>query len=110
LPTDICASKVAVAATFAAAVAVAGEDKPVRPAGLQIRQESGAGAAGHYGFACNRACALPASARRHSIKSRHPRHRVSPSASDDRRGSSTPRPLDSITGVSEYWIARLRGR
>ena len=24
--------------------------------------------------------------------------------------SSTPRPLDSTTNVSEYWIARLRGR
>jgi len=24
--------------------------------------------------------------------------------------SSTPRPIDSITTASEYWIARLRGR
>jgi len=24
--------------------------------------------------------------------------------------SSTPQPLDSFTGVTEYWIARLRGR
>src|SRR5450759_2503409 len=41
------------------------------------------------------------------------RHRVSPSASPMTGSSgvsSTPRLLDSITGASEYWIARFRGR
>jgi hypothetical protein len=32
------------------------------------------------------------------------------SSSPRTRGSSTPRLIDSIIGVSEYWIARLRGR
>jgi hypothetical protein len=31
-------------------------------------------------------------------------------SSPRKRGTSTPRLIDSITGVSEYWVARFRGR